>query len=67
MFFFSELYVTFIFLRPDWDGGPHDVHHSFSGDCYFRTQKLETSELGLWLVFYVSVFIKYLNNIKYIL
>lgn len=24
-------------LRSNWDGGPHDVHHSFPADCDCRT------------------------------
>ncbi|KAB5587011.1 hypothetical protein PHYPO_G00008050 [Pangasianodon hypophthalmus] len=42
---------TVLSVRSNWDGGPYDVHHSFPVDRDCRTERLETSELGLWLVF----------------
>lgn len=69
-FLFGALCPSHLFIRPNWDDGPHDVHHSFPGDCDYRTQSLETSDLGLWLVVCVSVLIHFFNihySVLYIL
>lgn len=36
------------------DGGSYDVHYCISANCDCRAQRLETSDVGLWLVICVS-------------
>lgn len=42
--------------RYDGDGSTHDVHHCVSDDREHRAQGLEATDVGLWLVFCVSLF-----------
>lgn len=46
----------FLLCRYDGDGGTHDVHHSVSDDCEHWAQRLEATDVGLRMVFCVSVF-----------
>lgn len=47
--------VVFTPSRYDGNGRTHDVHHSFSDDSQHRAQRLEATELGLWVVVCVSL------------
>lgn len=45
-----------VFLRPLWDGGPHDVHHHIPSGSLHGASRLEAKDLGLQLVLCVSSF-----------
>lgn len=50
------VFLSFFVLRPLWDGGPHDVYYHIPAGCCHRARRLETQNMGLQLVLFVSNF-----------
>ncbi|MEE6506694.1 hypothetical protein FKM82_007798 [Ascaphus truei] len=48
------------YLRSAWNGRPYDVHNCISNDSQPWSRRLETSELGLWMVLLPCVGLVYL-------